>query len=208
MEIFIPFLEKLCGVIFIGELCRDSYCLGHFSHRNCRTNHFQTMFLMWIYQHQISFPTISNMAIFGHFIFFPPLWKWRHFRYSTKKVPSEAMFLYFYLSVFSSRDTNNQRETSLFSLLRWPGTYMHNTHNMNRALMWDFEANENETIPSYVTHVDSYVIIRRLITFPQLGSWISYGETGNRTPVSAVKVRNSIHWATRPQLRFMNISIP
>ena len=50
---------------------------------------------------------------------------------------------------------------------------MHDTHNMNRALMWDFEANENETIPSYVTHVDSYVINRRLITFPQLGSWIS-----------------------------------
>ena len=79
---------------------------------------------------------------------------------------------------------------------------MHDTHNMNRALMWDFEANENETIPSYVTHVDSYVINRRLITFPQLGSWISYGETGNRTPVSAVTVRNAIHWATRPRSSF------
>ena len=26
---------------------------------------------------------------------------------------------------------------------------------MNRALIWDFEANENDTISSYVAHVDA-----------------------------------------------------
>ena len=35
--------------------------------------------------------------------------------------------------------------------------------------MWDLKANENETIPSYVTHVDSFIINRKqfIITFPQ-----------------------------------------
>ena len=35
--------------------------------------------------------------------------------------------------------------------------------------MWNLKANENETIPSYVTHVDSFIINRKqfIIIFPQ-----------------------------------------
>jgi len=45
----------------------------------------------------------------------------------------------------------------IFCLQPWPGTYIRHTNDMNRALIWDFDANETERIPSYVAHVDTLV---------------------------------------------------
>ena len=96
------FLEKLCGVTFIGDLYRvwtAQVTWHYFNHHNSRTNNFQTMFLIWSFismkfpfQRYIIWPYLRRKKInFLYDVTSGQLVQWRHFRTWMKNTLSIKM---------------------------------------------------------------------------------------------------------------------